>query len=204
MKDPDSSALYLLRKRISAGVPAALMALLVFSIGTAWASAGGEPAAKGWLDTDTFRVLNFAVLAVGLFFLLRKPLSQALSSRIEEIKEQLKNLETRKAEAEKKLAEYNEKLSQLESEAEKIVADYIKQGNEAKARILKAAEESAEKLQAQAQRNIEHEFDRAKKQLQAEIIETSLAKAETIIKDKISADDQNRLVDEYLEKVVAQ
>ncbi len=179
------------------------VALLFFSMSVAAGASGGEQGAKGWVATDWFRVLNFGVLAVGLFFLLRKPLSEALRSRIDGIKEQLEDLENQKQAAEKKLAEYNEKLFELEKEAETIVAEYIKQGNEAKARILKEAEVTAEKLQAQARRNIEHEFDQAKQQLQAEILETSLAKAEKIIKEKISTDDQNRLVDEYLEKVVA-
>ena len=113
--------------------------------------------------------MNFAVLAVALVFVLRKPLSQALSSRIKGIKAQLDDLEAQKAEAEKQLAEYNDKLAQLEKEAEKIVDDYVRQGNEAKARILKEAEASAEKLQVQARRNIEHEFEQAKLELQKEI-----------------------------------
>jgi F-type H+-transporting ATPase subunit b len=155
------------------------------------------------VSTDTFRVINFAVLAVALIFILRKPLSQALSSRIKGIKEQLEDLEARKAEAEKKLAEYKERLAQLEGEAEKIIDDYVKQGHEAKSRILKEAEASAEKLKAQARRNIEHEFEQAKLKLQEEIFATSLQKAEEIIKNKITADDQDRIVDEYLKKVVA-
>ena len=176
----------------------ALVALLLFPISAALAASG-----KGWAETDWFRVLNFVVLVAALFVILRKPVSTALSSRIDGIKKQLADLEAQKEAAQKKLAEYGEKLSEMEKEAEHIVADYIKQGNEAKARILKEAEASAEKLQAQARRNIEHEFDQAKKQLQAEVLEKSLAKAEEIIKEKISADDQNRLVDEYLEKVEA-
>jgi F-type H+-transporting ATPase subunit b len=68
---------------------------------------------------------------------------------------------------------------------------------------LKEAETSAEKLKDQARRNIDHEFEQAKSLLQAEIFETSLAKAEEIIKNKISKDDQDRIVDEYLKKVVA-
>ena len=181
-----------------------LMLLMgVFSISTALGASGGEGGSKPWEWEDTFRVLNFAVLAIALIFILRKPMSQALSSRIKVIKEQLADLETRKAEAEEKLAGYNEKLAQLEKEAENIVADYIKQGNEAKARILKEAQSSAEKLKAQAKRNIEHEFKQAKLKLQEEIFETSLAKAEGIIKNKISQDDQDRIVDEYLKKVVA-
>jgi F-type H+-transporting ATPase subunit b len=182
-----------------------LLALLlgVFSISTALGASGGEGGAKGWISTDTFRVMNFAVLVIVLVYLLRKPLSQALSSRIKVIKNELEDLEARKAAAEKKLAEYNERLTQLEKEAEAIVADYIKQGNEAKARILKEAESSAEKLKAQARRNIEYEFEQAKLKLQREIFETSLEKAEELIKNKFSEDDQDRIVDEYLKKVVA-
>jgi F-type H+-transporting ATPase subunit b len=180
-----------------------VLLLGVFSISTALGASGGEGGSKGWLATDTFRVMNFAVLAIVLVFLLRKPLSQALSSRIKVIKNELEDLEARKDDAEKKLAEYNERLSQLEKEAATIVEDYIKQGHEAKARILKAAESSAEKLKAQARRNIEHEFEQAKLKLQEEIFETSLEKAEEIIKNKFSTDDQDRIVDEYLMKVVA-
>ena len=180
-----------------------VLVITFFVIGTALASSGGEQGTKGWVATDTYRVINFAILAVALVFLLRKPLSQALNSRVKGIEEQLKDLETQKSEAEKQLAEYNQKLSHLEEEAGKIVDDYIKQGKEAKARILKEAEATAEKMKAQARRTIEHEFEQAKSTLQTEILEKSLVMAEEIIKTKISAEDQNRLVDEYLEKVVA-
>ena len=176
---------------------------LAVSISTAMGASGGDGATKHWEWTDTWRVMNFTVLAVALFFVLRKPLSQALSSRIKVIKEQLDDLEAQKADAEKQLAEYNDKLAQLEKEAEKIVDDYVRQGNEAKARILKEAEASAEKLQAQARRSIEHEFEQAKSELQKEILEKSLVKAEEIIKSKISDEDQENIVDDYLKKVVA-
>jgi F-type H+-transporting ATPase subunit b len=74
---------------------------------------------------------------------------------------------------------------------------------EAKARILKEAEAAAEKLKVQAQKNIESEIQRAKAQLQEEILDNALSKAEALIKEKINADDQEKLVDEYLAKVVA-
>ena len=189
-------------KKNKARIISYVMLFLTFSISTALC-ASGEGGTKGWVSTDTYRVMNFAVLAIALVFVLRKPLSQALSSRIKGIKEQLDDLEAQKAEAEKKLAEYNQQLAQLEKEAEKIVDDYVRQGNEAKARILKEAEASAEKLQVQARRNIEHEFAQAKLELQKEIFEKSLVKAEEIIKGKFTGEDQDRIVDDYLKKVVA-
>jgi len=181
-----------------------LMMLLFFCfMGVSMASSeeGGE--SKGWMATDTYKVMNFAVLAVGLFLLLRKPTAQALNSRIKGIKDQLDELEAKKKAAEKQLTEYNQKFAKLEQEAEKLIEDYIRQGNEAKARIIDEAKKAAEKLEEQAQRNIEHEFKQAKVKLQEEILDKALVKTEEIIKNKITAQDQEKLVDEYLEKVVA-
>jgi F-type H+-transporting ATPase subunit b len=185
------------------------LALLLLGGGLAFGETGGDhgdghgPAAKGWVKEDTYRVMNFTVLAVALFFILRKPASQALNGRIQGIREQLEDLEAKKTAAEKTLAEYDTKLATLEKEAEQLVADYVKQGEAAKAKILAEAATSADKLKEQAKRNIEHEFKRAKEQLRDEVVEAALVKAESVIQDRISDDDQNRLVDEYLAKVVA-
>ncbi|MGD1967947.1 MAG: F0F1 ATP synthase subunit B [Desulfobacterales bacterium] len=180
-----------------------VLVLLCLAVGTASAASGEGGGGKGWVATDTYRVMNFVVLLAALIFLLRKPISQALGSRIKTIKEQLESLETQKAEAEKKLEQYNEKLSQLESEADKIIQGYIQQGNEAKAKIIKEAEATAEKLQLQAKRNIEHEFSKARQELQQEVVEKSLIQAEEMLKKTITDQDQDKLVNEYLDKVVA-
>jgi F-type H+-transporting ATPase subunit b len=184
------------------------VAVILMLAGTiAWASGGGEGHGGGhevgWQATDWYRVMNFAVLALALFFVLRKPASQALNSRIKGIAQELEELESKKAAVEKQLAEYNTQLARLDQEAEKIVASYIRQGEEAKARILKEAEASAEKLKEHAQKNISHQFEQAKLALQQQVVEKALARAEQLINEKISAEDQRRLVDEYLEKVVA-
>lgn len=184
----------------------AILALFLFAGGAFGAAGGGhegEAATKGWVTTDTWRVMNFLVLAVGLFFLARKPVSQGLKGRIKGIQDQLAELETKKKEAETQLAQYNQKLSLLDQEAEKIVASYIQQGKEAKARILEEAKEAADRLEEQARRNIDHEFKQAKNKLKVEIVEKALAAAEEIVRGQITAEDQEKLVDEYLDKVVA-
>lgn len=173
-------------------------------------AAGGEqgtehaaPPSKGWQATDTYKVMNFAVLAVALVFLLRKPVKQALADRIQSIKNQLSELEAQKAAAEAELAKYNQRFQKLDQEAEKLIAQYVQQGEEAKARILKEAETATDKLQEQARRNIEHEFKKARQELQDDVLEKALAKAEEMVRDRISDGDQERLVDDYLSKVVA-
>jgi F-type H+-transporting ATPase subunit b len=164
---------------------------------------GPEAEPKGWVATDTYRVMNFAVLAAALFFLLRKPVSQVLKNRIKGIEDQLHDLENRKKEAEKLLVEYEDRLMHLDQEAEKIVAEYVRQGEEARARIIEEARAAADKIAEQSRRNIDHEFDIAKSKLKGEILEKALLRAEERIRGRITSDDQKKLVDEYLGKVVA-
>ena len=64
-------------------------------------------------------------------------------------------------------------------------------------------EQTCRQLEEQAKRNIDHEFEQARKRLKDEVLEKAMARAEEIITNQISSDDQERLVDEYLDKVVA-
>ena len=184
-----------------------VLGLLIFQAAPLLASedAGhGEAAGtKGWVATDTQRVMNFVVLAGGLYFLLRKPASKALRARIGEIEKQLKDLEARKQAAEKELATYNEKIARLDQEAGQIASEYERQGKEARARIIEEAKAAAQKLEEQAKRNIEYEMNSARERLQAEVIEKALLKAESRLKERVTVADQDRLIDEYLAKVVA-
>ncbi|MCG8471885.1 MAG: hypothetical protein MI742_08525, partial [Desulfobacterales bacterium] len=69
-------------------------------------------------------------------------------------------------------------------------------------RILEEAETYAEKLEGQAKRNIDHEFKTARAELKAEIMAEAFEKAEVLIEAKISGDEKEKLVDDYLKKVV--
>jgi F-type H+-transporting ATPase subunit b len=181
----------------------AVMMFFLLIAGIAYSSSDGEQAPKGWVKTDTYRVMNFFVLAAGLVLLLRKPVSEALSSRIKEIQSHLADLEAKRKNAEKEVVQYVKKLSDLDKESEKIIEQFVQQGNDAKAKILKEAKAAAEKLEVQANRSIENEFKRAKESIKSDLIEKSLVRAEELIKSRINEADQARLVDEYLEKVVA-
>ncbi|MGD9185289.1 MAG: hypothetical protein PVJ13_08180, partial [Desulfobacterales bacterium] len=89
MKFPGFSRKGLFAAHRTAAVLAAAVMLFCFT-GVGLSSTGGEqgtehaaageqgtehaaPPAKGWQATDTYKVMNFAVLALALVFLLRKP-----------------------------------------------------------------------------------------------------------------------------------
>ncbi|WP_457551807.1 F0F1 ATP synthase subunit B family protein [Desulfobacula sp.] len=182
-------------------------ALIMAMSSIVWASSGGEASGavhgNHWLKIDTWKVLNFGILALAGFFLARKPVAQFFSSRSKSIEDEINSLELKKADAQKELAEYQTKFKNLDQESKQIVEDYIKQGEEAKIRILAEASAQAEKLEDMAKRNIQQEFKSARAKLQQEIVERAMGKAEELIRASISSDDQDKLVDEYLKKVVA-
>jgi F-type H+-transporting ATPase subunit b len=169
----------------------------------AFASSAGGVVHNSWLEIDTWKVLNFGILAIAGFFIAKKPVVQFFSSRKQEIADELSSLEQKREAAEKKLAEYQAKFENLDQESKLIVAEYIKQGEEAKVRILAEASAQADKLEDMAKRTIEQEFKAAKASLQQEIVELAMEQAEAVIKESISSEDQDNLVDQYLKKVVA-
>lgn len=188
------------RKQIKVtGVTALLIGV---AVATSWAASDGE-VHNSWLTIDTWKTLNFAVLAIGLFLLGRKPAKAFFSSRKKEIADELKDLEQKKAEAEKQLAEYQARFNNLDQESRQIIEDYIKQGEEAKKRIIAQAEAQAEKLEDMAKRTIEQEFKTARMKLQKEISALAVDRAEQVIQNAISSEDQEKIVDDYLKKVVA-
>ncbi|MCP3941701.1 MAG: F0F1 ATP synthase subunit B [Desulfobacteraceae bacterium] len=181
-----------------------IVSILVLSFGSvAWASTAGGGVHNSWLEIDTWKVLNFTILVLGGFFIARKPVAEFFSSRKKDIADELSELDQKKKDAEKKLAEYEAKFKNLDQESKQIIEDYIKQGEEAQKRILKEARAQADKLEDMAKRTIEQEFKAAKATLQREIVEKAMAQAEAVIKDSISSEDQDNLVDQYLKKVVA-
>ncbi|MEW6076257.1 MAG: ATP synthase F0 subunit B [Thermodesulfobacteriota bacterium] len=179
---------------------AVTVCLLLTAAGLCAASEGNAEVI--WKKTDWYKVLNFAVLAIALIVAVRKPVSNALNGRIEKIKEDLKVLEAEKEAAEKQLNEYTRRIASLDQEVEAILKDYRQQGEAAKERILASARESADKITEQVKRNIENEFEVARKKLREDIFDQAVVRAEVLVKGKITSADQDRLVEEYLEKVV--
>jgi F-type H+-transporting ATPase subunit b len=179
-------------------------ALLLAVQGVAWCS-GGEASQGGhalnWADF-LFRLLNFGIMLAILVWLLKKPAGNFFTSRREDIKKLLAELESKRTEAEAKGAEYQAKLAALEVETKAIVSELIMEGETEKKKIIEAAERQAVYLKEQAKLAAQQEIKAARDGLQAEISELSVTAAETLLRKNIKADDQERLVRDFMTKVV--
>lgn len=148
------------------------------------------------------RGANFLVLACILFYVARKPAKQFFSNRTESIKSTLDELERQKKEAENKYEEYRQKLLALDKEREKIIQDFINEGEAEKAKIIEKAGLTATHMKQEADVAIQQEIKNAKKVIREEVAELSAKMAEDLLRKNMNDADYQKLIDEYLVKVV--
>ncbi len=181
----------------------ALGALLVLAMATvAWASAeGGEAHGLNWKDFG-YRIVNF-ILVVGIIWKLGgKKIAAFFRGRRVQIENQLSDLETRKVEAEKRLKTIETSIANLDAEKRQIMEEYRKQGEALRDSIVAAAEDKAVQIKAQAAVTAEQETKLAVERLRAELADLVVEAARGMLTGKLSEKDQDKLVDEYLTKVV--
>ena len=148
------------------------------------------------------RFINFALLVIILAVVLKK--SNALgffSDRVDEIKKRMERLQQEKDEAESKYREVQRKLTDFESEKADILAEARKDGEAEKAKIISEAERRVAQMLEQVESTVKQEVEDAKGRLREEVAELAAEKAREIISRELGEDDQDRLVNEFIERV---
>ena len=148
-----------------------------------------------------WRVMNFAALMVILIKFLKKPLADALKGRQQNIAAEFEDLETRRAEAERRYKEYEAKLAGIDAELKDMVEKAIVAGQSEKTRIIEEANKAADNIKRQAEMAVQTEITEARRRLKNEIAEQAAVMAEEIIKKNLQDSDQDKLVEDYLTKV---
>ena len=171
------------------------------------AHAGGQ--FEGWflkdhyqLERYFFRIINAIIFIWIIWALAGKKIKEFFANRREQIKNDLDDLQTRQVEAEKKLKEVEAGIANMAAEKQAILDQAKEQGEAIKAAIIEKAEKDAAALKEQAQRTASNEAQAAVDAIRAEMADMVVAAAEKIVAEKLSAEDHDKLVDEYLTKVV--
>ncbi|TGU74554.1 hypothetical protein E4633_03575 [Geomonas terrae] len=168
------------------------------------AAEGGHHANTGAQMKDfMWRCIDFAALvAIAVWALKKADVKGTLAARREGIEKTLKEAVEAKEAAEKKFAEYSQRLDSANKEIEVISANMKREGELEKERIIAEAKEAAARIKAQAEAAAEQEVLKAKDELRAEAARLAVELAEQKIKQNIAKGDQDKLVGDYISKVV--
>jgi F-type H+-transporting ATPase subunit b len=185
----------------------AVVALVLGVAAVAYASGDAESGAEAahhglnWKDF-LFRVINFVLVFGVIAKLAGKKIVGFFRGRSQGIENQLSDLDVRKADAAKRLADIEASISNLAEEKAKIEEEYRRQGEALRDSIVAAAEAKAVQIREQAVAAAEAEGRVAAQKLRAELADAVVGAATAMLEKKLTAKDQEKLVDEYLTKVV--
>lgn len=177
---------------------------LVLGLATmAYASgdAGHAEHALNWKDF-LLRVVNFVLVFGVIAKLAGKKIVGFFRGRVTQIENQMADLDTRKADAAKRLADIEASISNLAEEKAAIEQEYRRQGEALRDSIIAAAEAKAAQIREQATATAAAEARAAVEKIRAELADSVVEAAKAMLEKKLSAKDQEKLVDEYLTKVV--
>lgn len=150
-----------------------------------------------------WRCIDFAALAaIAIWAIKKADVKGTLAARRAGIERTLKEAVEAKEAAEKKFAEYSQRLDQANKEIEVISANMKREGELEKERIIAEANEAALRIKAQAEAAAAQEVLKAKDELRAEAARLAVELAEQKIKQNIAKGDQDKLVGDYISKVV--
>lgn len=126
---------------------------------------------------------------------------KGLNARAEKIQDDLKEAEKIRETAKKSLAAYREQIDNAKNEANSIIENARVEAGRVRENIISAAREEAE-----ANKNkIMLEIDRAKEEVtnnvRKQTVDIAVVMAETILKRNITKEDNQALIDEFINNV---
>jgi len=174
----------------------ALVGGLAFSALAAEGQAGKINLKNIWMNS--WRVLNFLILAFFLVKLLKEPLGRFFKDSARVIREKLQGTEEAYLEAGRELGGVERQLELLDEEIQKLRQAIGTQGQKERDKIIASAEQTAEHLLEKAKLEAAYSVEQARSQLRREVIDEAVKIAEKSVRKAINKKDQERLVDEYL------
>ena len=143
-------------------------------------------------------VVNVAVLAAVLAYLLYRPVRNILNKRTTKIQGQLVQAEEELEKATELRRKYEQKMEEVEREREDILGEARKVAADSSRRLIAEAKKEADTVRERAAANVEMEWERAESDMRAAIIDVSAVMSEKFVKLAINKETHDRLFDETI------
>ncbi len=147
------------------------------------------------------QIIGFLVLLALLRVFAWKRILGLLDKRKEYIASELKGIEDSKADIEKIKLEYGARLAAIEETRKEKLHEALDESKVILEDSRKTGYAQAQKIIDNAKESVKYELAKAKDELKSEIIELTLKATENIIKEKLTAEGDRKLVKEFLEGV---
>ena len=145
--------------------------------------------------------VNLLILLGVLVYFLKDSVKNFLVERKGSISSEIDHAQKTITEAKSKYEEYAEKLAGIEAEINSIKESIVKQGQSEREEILRQAGIASENIKREAQETIKFESERARQEIQSEVVTIALAIAEKVVKENLSETDKQRFVEDFTKNI---
>lgn len=153
------------------------------------------------MEINLFVVISTAIGFFVVVFVLRKfawgPVIAMIDARQKAIDEMFTQLEAKQRDANQLFEDYSTKLRNIEHEANDMLQDAVRKGQELATQLRKEAEAQREKILDKAKAEIAREKQLAQDELRKETIELAFNLTEKILRTKLDNEEQKRLVKQF-------
>ncbi len=160
-------------------------------------SSGGVPVVV------LYQVINVGALFALLFFLLRKKVAGVLAQRKEDYDTKVRSARQVVEEAEQRNSEIKNKINSIEASKTQALEEARESAKELKNGLVQDARLRAEQMKQDAQRAVQFEFEKAKNNLRAEVMEEVLRASQTNIAKNATEQKMEMLNKEFINGVRA-
>jgi F-type H+-transporting ATPase subunit b len=152
------------------------------------------------INFDIFEtnLINLAILVGVLLYFAPKVLGNILNERRAKIAEAVQEAEGRVKKAAEALADQQQKLTQAQTEAERIRKAAEERAQLAKAEIATQAEKDIERMKSAAAQDLNSEQERVIAELRRRVVALSMERVENRLKSELDASAQQKLVERSL------
>ena len=147
-----------------------------------------------------FTFVNLIVFFVFMRLFLFKPIKRTIQARKELIEKQFKDADDVSKQADEKLADYEQRIADVEAEGEQIIADAKADAKVEYSKIIDRANADADKIRQDAKLLAQEETENARRASKEELTALVMQAAEKIVKDSVSIKTDSDIFDEFLKE----
>lgn len=175
---------------------------LAFPAGALASAAEGEVAHHADISTLFLPTINFVLFVIAMTWIYRKHLSSVVQGRSANIADHIRRSAAALHESEAEHQERCDRLRNISDEKKELELRFEDEGLKLAEMVIAQAHSQAERIEADAARQIETELNQAAKEIRAEVVAQAVGEARRLLRETLSAADDRKLRRNVLENTL--
>ena len=143
-------------------------------------------------------IFNLIIFYLLMRLFLIKPIRKTLQARKELIDNQFKEAEDTVNAANEKMADYEDKIKNVDTEAKEIISDARDKAKVEYNKILDKANDDAAKMKQDAQKQIKQDTENARRDVKEELAKLAMETAQKVVGESVNAQTDADIYNKFL------